>query len=534
MASEKPKIKKNQSVTISALLMSAGTFFSRILGFVRDAVVAALFDRTVTDVFAAAFALPNFFRRLLGEGSLSVAFIPVYVDRINSDEQAAGQGRAQGLANAVFSLVMLASLVICAACFIGMEDLLMFWLGEEEFLKVPGKFDLAVKLSRITIFYLFLVTGYAYFMAVAQAWNRFFVPALAPALFNFFFILTVFLPDSVFGVSAEKLAWAVILGGVAQTAMVAVLLYKMGVLPRPTMKINLPGVKTIGLNMAPGILGLAASQLMNIMNQKFAAGLEEGAMTYVYYTNRLLELPQSLIAISIGTALLPTLSRFHAQGDMTSFQRTSEEQIKLFWFLALPSAVGLFFLSTPIVELLFQRGRWGAEDTLVVSLLVQIISLQLLFSGTSRILIPGFYAMKNTLIPALMTTVIVTFHIVLAPILMAKYGVQGLVGSVVVTGAVGLLGVALVHRRFVVKLSYLSLLGHVLKFLPGAGLIACLCAFAYEPFDSSIKSWLGSGVLVSLMSLFTIIAISGVVYFGIGHLLGLPESQKVTRRFIKS
>jgi putative peptidoglycan lipid II flippase len=516
LASNTKNRKKNQSVTVSALLMSIGTFFSRILGFVRDAVVVAVFDRTVTDVFSAAFALPNFFRRLLGEGSLSVAFIPVYVDRINSDEKSAAEGssaeRAPQLASAIFTLVMLVSLILCAACFVGMNELLMFWLGEDEFLKVPGKFDLAVKLSRITIFYLFLVTGYAYFMAMAQAWNRFFVPALAPAFFNLLFILTVFVPDSMVSVPADKLAWAVIFGGAAQTLVVAILLYQMGVLPRPTLKLNLPGVKTIGLNMAPGILGLAASQLMNIMNQKFAAGLEQGAMTYVYYTNRLLELPQSLIAISIGTALLPTLSRFHAQGDVQSFQQTSEEQIKLFWFLAVPSSIGLFFLSSPIVELLFQRGRWTAEDSVVVSSLVQIISVQLLFSGTTRILIPGFYAKKNTLIPAILTTFIVTFHIIVAPQLMTQYGVQGLVGSVALSGAVGLLGTCLVHRFYVVKLGYAELFLHLFKYLPGAIVVIILCSFVY-PF---LRQWLGSGSLAELVSLLSVIGLAAIAYFGLG------------------
>jgi len=524
------KVKKNQSVTRSAVLMSAGTFLSRILGFVRDAVVAALFGRTATDVFAAAFALPNFFRRLLGEGSLSVAFIPVYVDRVESDEQT-GENRAKGLANAMLTLVSLVSLVICTACFVGMEPLLKWWLGENEFMSVPGKFELAVKLSRITIFYLFLVTIYAYFMAIAQALHRFFIPAMAPALFNLFFIVTVFAPDMLFSVSETKLAWAVLVGGAFQALVVIILLYRMGVLPRPSLQLNLPGVKTVALNMAPGILGLAASQMMNIMNQKFAAGLEEGAMTYVYYTNRLLELPQSLIAISIGTALLPTLSKQHAQGDMSAFARTTEEQLKLFYFLAIPSALGLFLLADPIVSLLFERGQWTAADSVIVSALVQIIALQLLFSGTSRILIPGFYALKNTKVPALLTTVIVTFHILLAPVLMKSYGVHGLIASVAFSGLFGVLLSSFVYRILVTNLSWVRLFKDLLRLIPGLIAITGVCVvIRYSVLDSGIfhGSSLQDLVVVGLA-----VPLSGLVYFGLGSWLNITEAKKVTNRLRK-
>ncbi len=525
---------KKQTVMKSALLMSLGTFMSRILGFLRDAVVVALFDRTVTDVFSATFALPNFFRRLLGEGSLSVSFIPVFVDQLHGGEgaEAEKRERARRLSHAILTLLLSVTLTITLALFVFMESLIMVWLGEDRFMAVPGKFELAVTLSRVMIFYLILVTTYAYFMAISQALKKFFLPALAPAFFNLFFIITIFLPKNWFSEPAWSLGYAVLVGGVVQLSIVKWQLWKLGYLPRLTLNVHLPGVALVLKNMAPGMLGLAASQLMNLMNQKFAAGLTEGSMTYVYITNRLLELPQSLIAISIGTALLPTLSQLNSEGKTSEMIRTSHEHIRMMLFLSLPSAVGLFLLSEPIVSVLFERGGFGADETRIVAGLVQIISLMLIFAGFSRVLIPGFYAIKNTATPAIITTITVAFHIFLAPYLMQLMGVSGLIWSVTASGFVGLCLGLLFYYRLVGNLQLVALLLHVTKYVPGLVFMGLVTHFGFQILSSGLEDFIGHRLSV-IVGLFVTIAVSAVIYFIVGHFFHLKEAHVVTRRFRK-
>ncbi|MCB0407544.1 MAG: murein biosynthesis integral membrane protein MurJ [Bdellovibrionales bacterium] len=533
------KNQKNQSVMRSAWFMSLGTLLSRILGFVRDAVIAALFDRTVTDVFSAAFALPNFFRRFLGEGALAVSFIPVFVDRLYDPKKEAEERtfRARRLSNAVFTLLSLVSMVVTVVLFVMMRQIIVLWLGEDEFLKVPGKLDLAVTLSRITIFYLYLVTVYAYFMAIAQGLKKFFIPALAPAFFNLFFIFIFFVPDSVFVLPERKLAWAVIIGGLVQLSMVSVQLYRLGFLPKFTLELKLPGVSEVLKNMAPGLLGLGAAQIMNIMNQKFAAGLAEGAMTHVYYMNRLLELPQSLIAISIGTALLPTLSQFRSEGKHEEMLKASHENMRMLLFLSFPSALGLFFLSQPIVKMLFERGMWTAHDTLVVSRLVEIIALTLLFNGITRVLIPSFYAIKNTLVPALLSVVTVAFHIILAPQLMKVMGINGLVWSVTLSGLFNLILTMIFYYKMIGTM-YIGRLGQYFgQLMPGLLALAVIVSYGYQWVEGLMHGFLSISLSNSI-ALFICIAASIFAFFFIGHLLHLKEAHAITgrwaRRFKKS
>lgn len=517
--------------------MSLGTLFSRIIGFVRDAVVAALFDRTVTDVFSAAFALPNFFRRFLGEGALSVSFIPIFSEKLYGQDladEAARKARAKQLSSAVMSLLMLVSFVVTALLFVFMESIIRGWLGEEEFLKIPGKLELAVALSRITIFYLMLVTLYAYFMAIAQALNKFFLPALAPAFFNLFFVFTVFVPDAVFPNAEQKLAWAVIVGGVVQLALVVWQLAKLGFLPRLTFHVRTPGVGLVLKNMAPGLLGLGAAQIMTIVNQKFAAGLSEGAMTHVYYVNRLLELPQSLIAISIGTALLPTLSQMHSQGKTQEMLVTTFEQVKFLLFLSLPASLGLYLLAEPIVALLFERGRWTAVDTESVALLTKIIGLTLIFGGITRVIVPSFYAVKNTRLPAGLSIATVAFHVVTAPLLIESLGLSGLIWSVSFSSLFGLIMTAIFYRRLIGPMYWGRIIGYCGKLLPALLVLGSFCFFIYEAIFSHLQ--VGLGVQgARLIGVAVCVSIGGVLYFLVGQALGVREARmvldRVRRRF---
>jgi putative peptidoglycan lipid II flippase len=268
---------QKQSVIRSAMSMAVGTFSSRILGFVRDAVMLGLFPRGVTDAWVVAFRLPNLFRRLLGEGSLAVSFIPVYVDaRAHSKE------RAQHLSNAVFTIVTSVAVMISVACFVWMEPIIRYLVDDPRgFAAVPGKVEQTIYLARIMIFYLALVSMYAYHMAIANTLGHFFIPAIGPTLFNLGLIVFTVFRFELGTYPGSSQSWGVIFGGVLQAGVVFWLLIKLDVLPRLSFKWGGPDVRKVFLNMVPGLFGLGVYQVMLIVNTKFAARLSEGAQSYI-------------------------------------------------------------------------------------------------------------------------------------------------------------------------------------------------------------------------------------------------------------
>ncbi len=502
--------------------MAAGTMSSRVLGMVRDILLAALFSRTVTDAFVVAFRLPNTFRRLLGEGSLSVAFIPVFVEQLHQDP-----ARARQLSQAIFALLLTVTSVLTVAGVVFMEPLLQLLVGGQEFMSVPGKFEQTVFLARIMFAYLFLVSTYAYFMAIANALGHFLIPALGPALFNLTFIIFALLPQSWSRLPGEWLAWGVTVGGLAQAALVAWLLKSLGFFPRWTWNWQVPGVALVLRNMIPGILGLGVHQLMALVNLNFASRLPEGSHSYIYWADRLLELPQSLIAISLGAALLPTLSQLWAEGKREEMLQTSSRYLRLLLFLALPSAVGLWLLALPMVQVLFVRGSFGLEDALATAQVVQIYALLLIVSSVGKVVVPGFYALKNTWLPAVVAAVSLVVHIVLASYLVASHGLQGLALSTALAGVVNMSLLLVFYRRMIGALHGAALLRALGPMLGALLLMAVVVHWGYQTLEAELLGWVLWENLARGLALGLVIPLGAVVYIGSCRLMGSPEALEV-------
>lgn len=512
--------EQKQSVIKSAASMSLGTMASRVLGYVRDAVLMAAFSRTVTDAYIIAFRLPNLVRRLLGEGSLTVSFLPVYVDQLSHDES--GE-RARRLSNSVYTLLCLVTMTISVLAFIFMRPLLELWVGNEGgFASVPGKLDLTVTLSRIMIAYVFLVTQFSFFSGVCNAFGKFFAPAFAPALFNGAMIIFIWLPDP--STNGEMAAWGVVVGGILQSAMLAIILYRIGHLPRLTMKINVTGLKTVLLNLGPGMAGLGVFQLMTIANTSFAARLPEGTQTYLYNSDRILELPQSIVAISLGTALLPTFSRLLSQGRREEMLKAANEGLRSMLFLALPSAVGMALLAGPMIEVLFQRGAFGAADVAVTARVIQIYSVLLIASSLAKVTVPGFYALKNTWLPAVLALGVLLVHLVLANYLVDTYGIDGLAWATTISGTLNMIGLQICFYFFLGPVGLMKVLGAVMRMLPG--LIAMGALIFWLSHLIWIQNDFASGQLMKALALAVIIGAAIVVYFGVAALCGSDEARR--------
>lgn len=477
-----------------AFLMAGGTLTSRVLGLFRDMALAALFDRTVTDAWTAAFRLPNLFRRLFGEGSLSVSFIPVFIESQAEDTSGV---RARNLINAVYTLLLIFLGALTLWGIGGMESLLKLLLADNYLLDTE-KWNLTVRMARIMFGFVFFVCSYAYFMGILNALGSFALPALAPALLNISMLVFTFMPSSWFAQAGDGLAWGVFVGGLLQAVLLWWALRQRNYLPQVSRHIWNSDVRQVLKNMLPGLLGMGLLQLATLVNLHFASGLGEGALSYIYWADRLLELPLSLVSVSLGAALLPTLSDLAQRKERTQFQNVMQEQFLMNLYLAIPAASGLYFLARPIVEVLFYRGHFTVADVAATSMVLQVYAVSLLFVSSVRVLIPSFYAVKNTWVPAMTSMLGLVLHIAMAPFWIESLGLQGLVLSSLVAAVVQFILVVALMGRFTMAMSWTGMSKELLKILM-AGALMAVVAFGFAGWITEASSSLVKTLLLGIV-----------------------------------
>lgn len=516
------KEKQKQSVIRSALSMAVGTFSSRILGFLRDAVMFAMFPRSVTDAWVVAFRLPNIFRRLMGEGSLSPSFIPIYVEaRTHSPE------RARQLSNAVFSIVFAVATIISVVCFVYMKEIMWYWIGDPKgFASVPGKVEHTIYLARIMIFYLVLVSTFAFHMAVANTHGYFFIPAIGPTLFNFGLILFTVTKLEVGDFAGSTQSWGVIFGGFLQVGIVAWLLIKHDLLPRWTWRWNVHGVARVFGNMVPGLFGLGVFQVMTLVNTKFAARLSEGAQSYIYAADRVLELPQSLIAVSLGAALLPRFSELNSSADRTGFLSEANAAVRTLLYLSLPAAVGMWTLSHGLTEVLFMRGAFNQADAAATASVVEIYSVLMLFSSLSRVTAPAFYALKNTWLPAAVALCVLILHISIGPMLVTHFGLTGLATATSASAILNIVILQIFFHTMIGPLGYGLIFRSVARLIPALTVMGAFCYYGYPPLVEACAQVLTIGK-ARIVALTVVIVLSILIYFYTSVITGSSEAKQV-------
>ena len=524
------KREGGQKVARSAVFMSAGTFISRILGLLRDMTIGAFFSRTETDAFFVAFRLPNFFRRFLGEGALSISFIPVFMQCLAESSAQDQQQRAKNFMNSVYTLLLIGVSVLTILGIVFMEPVLRSLFAGTPFAEVEGKLQMAVVMARLLFLYLFLVILYAYFMGIANALGRFFTPALAPAFFNVCIIVFAFLPKGMVSFPPLLLCYGVLAGGVAQVILTAGLLFRLGFLPRLRWAFRGSDLQLMFSRFLPGIFGVGGFALIGLLNLYFAGLLEEGAHTFIYYGDRLLELPRSLIAISFGTALLPQLSRFSAYGERKKMLQLSAGQRDMLLFLIIPCALAFWFLGLPIVEVLFKRGRFDALTAEKTALVLKIYSFLLISSSLSRVLAVCFYAVKNTWYPALCSCLYVLFHWLFTPFMLSGFGLQGLIGATVVSNVFFMCLLLGAYPFFVGRLYLWNTLKCVLRALPLLCLLAVHLRFSYLALADFLKNiavgGAGGHFFISVLALVLVIVSSIAGYFYLGGLLKIAPARE--------
>ena len=376
------------------LAVSSLTLVSRILGYVRDFFIARAFGAGLaTDAFFVAFRIPNLLRRLFAEGAFSQAFVPVLAEHKNRQPADETRRLIDGVATALFL-----ALVVTAALGVAISPLIVY-LSAPGFASDPAKFDLTVLMLRICFPYIAFISLVALAAGILNTWNRFAVPALTPALLNVSFIVAAVFFARYFDPPIVALAWAVFAGGVLQLAFQVPFLVRLGLLPRWRLDLTHPGVRRVLKIMAPATFGVSVAQISLLINTIFASYLPTGSVSWLYYADRLMELPAGMLGVALGTILLPSLSKYHADANREEYARLLDWGLRMTVLLAVPSAAALAVIALPMVAALFHYGRFGADDAWMTCRALIAYSIGLIGMILVKILAPGFYARQNVSTP---------------------------------------------------------------------------------------------------------------------------------------
>ena len=423
-------------------IVGGSTFVSRVFGYIRDMVVASFFGTGMAaDAFFVAFRLPNLLRRLIGEGSMTVSFIPVFTDYVKQGDK---EETARFLASCLSLLVCLLLMVTAAGV------LAAPWLVRviaPGFAKYPEKFALTISLTRVVFPYIFFISLVAFSMGILNTYRVFFPPAFSPVLLNVSMIGSVLLLYKLFHPPIYALAIGVLFGGVLQLGFQVPFLVKRGVRFKFVWNPRHPGLRKVAALMGPSIVGIAVYQLTVFINTLLASFLPSGSVSYLYYADRLMQFPLGIFAIAMGTAALPSFSSLSGE-DPKLLSDAIGFTLRLILMIAIPASVGLIFLREPIIGILFQRGAFNEVSRHATALALLGYAVGLFAVSGVRVVVPGFYALKDAKTPVRVAIVALGVNVALGIVLMRPLKHLGLALATSLSSIVNLsLLVFLLSRR---------------------------------------------------------------------------------------
>lgn len=503
---------------------------SRVLGLIRDQVLAYFFGAgDAMDAFRIAFRIPNVLRDLFAEGALSAALVPTFTRALVAGDR----GAVWRLASNVISVLLLTSGAIVLAGIVFAEPLVNLYAGG--FRDVPGKLELTISLTRLMFPFLCMVAVAAVLMAMLNALHHFFVPALSPAMFNVATITcaVLFVPLAPrFGIEPIlAVAAGTLVGGLGQILLQWPEVRREGFRYDRVLDWQDPWLREIGRLMVPGVAGLAAVQTNLFVNSWLAAGLGTGAVSWLDYAFRLMYMPIGLFGVSIATASLPAISAHAATSDDTGIRHAVVRGLRLMLLLNLPATLGLTVLATPIVSLIFERGRFTPVDTAATAAALAFYAPGLIGYSAVKLISPAFYAMGNSRVPVIASGASVALNICLNLILVRSLGHRGLALGTALSALLNAGILILVLRARLGGLDGRRLVTAVLK-ISCASIVMAGAAYYTERFlhiPFAGRDVIAQGVRVG-----------GAIAVGIGvlavstHLLGLEEFAELRRRVLRS
>ncbi|MBF8676757.1 murein biosynthesis integral membrane protein MurJ [Pseudomonas fulva] len=500
----------------SLAAVSSITMISRVLGFVRDTILARIFGAGVaTDAFFIAFKLPNLLRRIFAEGAFSQAFVPILAEYKSQQGEEATRtfvAYVSGLLTLVLAVVT--GIGILAAPWV-------VWATAPGFVDNAEKYQLTTDLLRVTFPYILLISLSSLVGAILNTWNRFSVPAFTPTLLNVAMIVFAVVLTPYFNPPIMALAWGVLAGGLAQLLYQLPALKRIGMLVLPRLNLKDAGVWRVLKQMLPAILGVSVSQISLIINTIFASFLVAGSVSWMYYADRLMELPSGVLGVALGTILLPTLAKTYANKDREEYSRILDWGLRLCFLLVLPCTLGLAILAEPLTVALFQYGKFSATDAAMTQQALIAYSVGLLAIIMVKVLAPGFYAQQNIRTPvkiAIFTLVCTQlFNLVLiGPLAHAGLALAISLGACLNAGL--LFWKLRTQQLFQPQPGWALFL---LKLVLAAGLMSgvLLAGLHYLP------AWVEGNMLERLMRLMALIMAGVVTYFGCLYLCGFRPRQ---------
>ena len=511
----------SKAVTRRAGIVGAGTLASRILGLVRESVIAAYFPKEAIDAYQVAFMIPNSFRRLTAEGSFSISVTSVFSKIWAGDDL--DESRRFVRATLGFALMFL--LALTGLGVLGAEGLA--WAAGRGFTEHPEKFALATDLTRTMFPYVLFISLTALSMGVLNSAGRFFAPAFAPVLLNVSIIgCAVGLSGTMPSLGLNPiyaLAIGVLIGGVAQMTLQLPSLKAIRLLVLPSFNLGHKGLRRVLKITLPMVFGAAAYQVGIFISASFASTLEHGAVTYIQFATRLMELPLAVLVMAISTAALPSLAALKGKGEMDEMKSVYGHALRLALFVATPAMIALVVLAEPVITIMYQRGLFGHDDVLKTAAALRWMAVGICSVALLRQTVPVFYALERVRIPVIMTVVNIAVYVACAIPLMDAFGHVGLCMALSAAATAQALGLVLILRRQIGRLGMRTTVVNWLRMLlASAPMGAAVWGVALlGRWEEGGNSALNIGVLAAAV-------VAGVlVYAGAAFALRSPELKEL-------
>ena len=498
-------MSEKKNIVRAAGILGSATMLSRIMGMVRDMVVARLFGAGLaSDAFIAAFQIPNMLRRFFAEGALTSAFVPTFSATLTQR----GEEEARELANICFTLltIIMAAVTLAGILFSPWIVSLMF----PGFRTVPGKFELTVLLNRMMFPYIFFISLVALCMGILNTLRHFFTPAISTVFLNISMILSALLLRGFFEVPITALAAGVLIGGVVQLLLQLPVLWKKGFPLRPKFAFNNPDVRRIALLMVPSAFGVGVYYLNITVSAILASFLPQGSVSFLYFAQRLFEFPQGIFTVSVAQAVLPSMSRQAAEGDMAGMKESLAFGLRLTLFITIPAMAGLMVCATPIFSLLFMGGEFDYAKAVNSAQALFYYAIGLSFVALTRVLAPAFYALKDTKTPVWTAFAAFLLNLGFSLVLMGPLKHGGLALATTLSAFCNMLMLLWFLRRKVGPFGGRKVIVSALKSVMAALPMAMAVYYACSLIDWSISGQKGLKALVLAVAIAAGVAIYAV------------------------
>lgn len=508
----------DNKIVKSAGILSVNTLISRVLGVAREVIFASLFGANfITDAFRVAYVIPYMLRRLLGEGAMSAFLVPVFTDiRVKEGDQAAK--RFAYSAYTTFSLLVIALVAIG----ILLAPQLVYIIAPG-FKSEPSAFNLAVRLARIMLPYMFLMMTSAMSMGLLNSYKHFFTPSLAPIVMNIAYISAMLWLCPRMGETMDLqimgLAFGVLAGGVLQVLVQVPAQFKFGIKFRPILNIFHKGIKRMFLLMGPAILVIGVIRLNLMVDNILASLLGEGFISILNYGERLLQFPLGIIGFAVSTSALPLLSQYYSEKRIDDMKKTINDALILAFIVAIPATLGLFALGKPAIKLIYEHGKFTHQNTIDTARVLYAYAIGLLGFIGVQVIVPAFYSMQDTKTPVYGAIANLVLNGVLSLILMVPFGIMGIVlGTSISTYGNFIVNVILIRKKLG-RLGLRSILISVVK-VSVASIPMALTAYYSHMY---IESLLGVTILYQIVSLISAIVVSIAVFIITCYILRANE-----------